>query len=66
MPKKFGVIPYFLVIVDDRAVHPIFEKISVLPKVYSTNRVNRQIHFCFLPVHVCVLPIHVCVLPMHF
>jgi hypothetical protein len=39
--KDFGTIPYFLEIANVGEACLIFEKISVLPKVYSTNRPNR-------------------------
>ena len=41
--KWFGTIPYFLEIADVWEAHLIFEKISVLPKVYWTNMPNRWI-----------------------
>jgi hypothetical protein len=41
-PKKdFATIPYFLEITNVGEAYLIFEKISVLPKLYSTNRPNR-------------------------
>jgi hypothetical protein len=39
--KGFGTIPYFLEIADVGVAYLIFEKIIVLPKVYSTNRPHR-------------------------
>jgi hypothetical protein len=43
-----GAIPYFILIADGQGTHLMFEKIPVLPKVYSTNGCNRQIQFCAL------------------
>ena len=39
--NNFGAIPYFLEITNVGEAYLIFERISVLPKVYSTNRPNR-------------------------
>ena len=36
--KCFGAIPYFLKIADVEEAYLVFEKISVHPKVHSTNR----------------------------
>ena len=68
----FGTIPYFLEITDVGEAYLIFERISVLPKVYSINRPHRlKPRMCFAK-HTCVLPIktqkcfeskHFCVLP---
>jgi len=39
--KDFGAIPYFLEITNVGEAYLIFEKISRLPKVFSTNSPNR-------------------------
>ena len=39
--KDFGSIPYFLEIANVGEAYLIFERISVLPKVFSTNIPNR-------------------------
>jgi hypothetical protein len=41
LKNSFGAIPYFLKIADVGEAYLIFQRISVLLKVYSTNRPNR-------------------------
>ena len=41
LKNGFGVIPYFLEIADVGEAYLIFEIISVLPKVHSSNRPHR-------------------------
>ncbi len=54
LKKGFGAIPYFLEIANVGEAYLIFEKISVLPKVHSTNRPHRlKTHVCFAK-HKCV------------
>ena len=36
--NSFGAIPYFLKTADVEEAYLVYEKISVIPKVYSTNR----------------------------
>jgi hypothetical protein len=55
LKNGFGAFPYFLEITDVGEAYLLFEKINVLPKVYSTNRPHRlKTQKCFAKHYIYI------------